>query len=310
MNVPTRLVVFGEALTDFIREGESTWRSVPGGSPWNMARAAARLGVRTGYAGALSRDLFGEELMRLTREAGLDLRFTQQVDRSPLLAMVVEKHPPRYFFVGDDSANLNYDPGSMPPGWLEQAEIVHFGSISLARPPHAARLLAIAERAREAGRRIAFDPNHRVLMEAAHYRPVYERMASLADYLKLSDEDLSKLYPGATREAALAEVRAVAPGAWILFTEGAIGMRLLTPGRELFQPGFAVEVADTVGAGDASMGGWMASLLLQPGAPLEAHAAFAAATAAVCCQHAGAYAPTHAEVVAFLSAAAEAGRAS
>ena len=53
-------------------------------------------------------------------------------------------------------------------------------------------------------------------------------------------------------------------------------------------------------AGDASMGGWMASVLSTPNAPLEAHVAFASATAAVVCGHSGAYAPTRAEVEALL----------
>ena len=301
MTAPTRLVVFGEALTDFIREGENGWRSVPGGSPWNMARAAARLGVPTGYAGAVSRDLFGDDLLRLTREAGLDLRFTQQVDRSPLLAMVYAKDPPRYFFVGDDSADLNYDLEAMPAGWLEAASIVHFGSISLARPPYAGRLVALAERVHAAGRRISFDPNYRVIMDQQDYRPAFERMLAVVDYLKLSDEDLAQLYRGRAREEALAEVRARAPRAWILFTEGARGLRLVTPEREVWRPSFEVEVADTVGAGDASMGGWLASVLQQPEAPLEAHAAFAAATAAACCRHAGAHAPTSDEVRALMA---------
>ena len=55
-----------------------------------------------------------------------------------------------------------------------------------------------------------------------------------------------------------------------------------------------------IGAGDASMGGWMASVLGAPDAPLEAHVAFASATAAVVCGHRGAYAPTRAEVEALL----------
>jgi fructokinase len=300
MSTGTRFVVFGEALTDFIREDEHRWRAVPGGSCWNVARAAARLGLPTGYAGAVSRDVFGDELLCLTREAGLDQRFTQQVDKSPLLAMVVAKDPPNYFFVGDDSADLNYDLGALPEGWLESAEIVHFGSISLVRQPHAGRLLDLAEKVHEARRRICFDPNYRSLMREG-YRPTLERMAAITDYLKVSDEDLSGLFPGLGTEAAVRELRALAPRASILVTLGATGMRLLAPGREVFHPAFPVRVADTVGAGDASMGGWMACLLLQPSAPLEEQVAFATATAAVVCQHHGAYAPTRDEVVALLA---------
>jgi len=299
MSTVTRFVVFGEALTDFIRADEHTWRSVPGGSCWNVARAAARLGIPTGYAGSVSRDLFGDELFALTREAGLDLRYTQRVAKSPLLAMVVSKDPPQYFFVGDDSADVNFDLDALPAGWLDEAEIVHFGCISLVRQPHAARLVALAERVHAAGKRICFDPNYRNLMEGPEYRGTLARMAYIADYIKVSTEDLACLFPG-SGEAALGELRAFAPRAAILLTDGAAGMRLHAEGREVRQPAFQVKVADTVGAGDASMGGWMTSLLSAPDAPLERHVAFAAATAAVVCSRVGAYAPTRAEVEALL----------
>jgi len=299
MTPPARLVVFGEALTDFIREDEHRWRSAAGGSPWNVARAAARLGLPTGYAGAVSRDLFGDELFRLSSEAGLDMRFTQQVDKPPLLAMVYSKHPPRYFFVGDDAADVNFDLAALPGGWLEEAEIVHFGSISLAREPHAARLVLLAERVHAAGKRVGYDPNLRNLMREG-YRSTFARMAAVADYVKLSDDDLAGLFPGMGEAEALGKLRALAPRASILFTLGEKGMRLATPEREVFQPAFPVQVADTVGAGDASMAGWLTSLLTQPRAPLEVHAAFAAATAAVVCQQSGAYGPTRDEVAALL----------
>jgi fructokinase len=125
-------------------------------------------------------------------------------------------------------------------------------------------------------------------------------MAGLADYIKVSDEDLAGLFPGVGETEVLEQLQDWAPNASILLTRGAVGMRLITPEREIFQPAFPVQVADTVGAGDASMGGWMCSLLTQPEAPLEAHLAFAAATAAVVCQHSGAYAPLRAEVSAML----------
>jgi fructokinase len=131
------------------------------------------------------------------------------------------------------------------------------------------------------------------------YRETLVRMARIADYIKVSSEDLACLFPGAG-QAALLELRALAPPAAILLTDGAAGMRLFADGRVVVQPAFPVAVADTVGAGDASMGGWMASLLSAPQARLEEHVAFAAATASVVCSHSGAYAPTRAEVEALL----------
>ena len=111
-----RVVVFGEALTDLIRQEDGAhWLARPGGAPWNVARVVARLGVATAFAGGVSDDVFGDELVRQSAAAGLDPRFLQRLEHSPLLAVVPSTTPPRYFFVGDDSADLHFDPGCCPP---------------------------------------------------------------------------------------------------------------------------------------------------------------------------------------------------
>jgi len=291
-----RVVVFGEALTDLIRQDDGAhWLARPGGSPWNVARVAAGLGVPAAFAGAVSGDVFGDELARESAAAGLDLRFLQRLDYSPLLAVVPSTTPPRYFFVGDDSADLHFDPAALPAGWLEAAEVVHFGSISLAREPLAARLVAEAQRCREAGRFLTFDPNHRSPMGPG-YRTTLERMVRLADAVKCSEDDLAGLFPECAPQEALRRLRGWNPAALVLYTRGAMGMTLLSSAGDLYQPAFHVAVADVVGAGDACMGGWIASRLLRPGASLSEHLAFAAATAAAACRHAGAHAPTPEEV--------------
>jgi fructokinase len=295
-----RLIVFGEALTDFIREDDGRWRSAPGGSCWNVARVGARLGVPTGFAGTVSRDVFGDELMRASAQAGLDSRFVRQVERPPFLAMVASKHPPQYFFIGDGSADLAFDVDALPPGWLEAAQYVHFGSLSLARQPLAGHLLEIAQAAHAAGKPISFDPNYRDMMAGPDYRPTLCRMAGLASFIKVSDEDLRGLFPELDETSALAQLRAWAPSAAILVTRGADGMHLFIGHEVLFQPAFAVQVIDTVGCGDACVGGWMASQLSCADAPPATHLRFAAACAAVACGHQGAYAPSADEVTALL----------
>src|SRR5262245_66046948 len=82
-----RLVVFGEALTDLLRQDDGVhWLARPGGSPWKLARGGARLGIATGFAGAVSHEVFGEEIRRRGAEAGFDARFHHEVDRSHMLA--------------------------------------------------------------------------------------------------------------------------------------------------------------------------------------------------------------------------------
>src|SRR5690606_17076441 len=141
-----RLVVFGEALTDLVRTGEDSWRSIAGGACWNVARVAATLGVETGWGGAVSDDLFGARLVELSREAGLDPRFLQVVPRPPLLAVVHQIDPPRYFFLGENAADLAFDEAALPAGWEAACQFVHFGCISLVRQPLGERLVALAVR--------------------------------------------------------------------------------------------------------------------------------------------------------------------
>lgn len=289
------LLVFGEALTDLIRQphGDARhWVSRAGGACWNVARVCAAMGVPTGYGGAISTHApFGTELLALTRAAGLDPRYVQPVDAPPLVAVVHRHDPPDYFFLGNGAADLAFDPAALPSGWQDAARTAHFGCISLVREPLAGTLLALASSLHTRGVTISFDPNLRNLM-GPDYRATFARMAALATWLKLSVEDLRGLYPGRTDEDALADVRHIAPQARILLTDGERGMRLLLPGAEaIAQPAYRVDVADTVGAGDAAIGAWLASLSRAPDAALAHHLRRAAAAAALACTRTGAHAP-------------------
>ncbi len=88
-----------------------------------------------------------------------------------------------------------------------------------------------------------------------------------------------------------------------MLTRGASGMTLLKDGAAIEQPALRVAVVDTVGCGDAAMGGWMAGVLGD--APdLAAQARLASAAAAVAATRAGAYPPLRQEVDALLAATA------
>lgn len=292
-----RVVVFGEALTDIVQGNPGEWRGYPGGAPWNVARGLARLGVASAFGGAISQDGLGDEIAWQSETAGLDTRFLQRVAADPLVAIVPSSRPPRYFFAGE--ADLQFDPALLPEGWLDAAEVCHFSCISLARYPLADTLLDLARKAKAAGKRLSYDPNWRNLMDDRYRQQTFPELVRLADDIKLSDEDIRQIYPGLDERAALDELRALNPHARILFTRGEHGLVLYTPEGEWQQAAIAVDVADTVGAGDACMAGWLASGLLGLTDPQQ-RLRFAAASASVSCRHAGAYAPTRADVEALL----------
>ncbi|GLU32765.1 carbohydrate kinase [Trinickia caryophylli] len=290
----------GDILTDLVRQHDSQWVSHPGGAGWNVARAVARLGVPSAFAGAIGMDCFSDTLWQASAAAELDLRFLQRVERAPLLAIVHEAHPPAYFFIGENSADLTFDPELLPEGWTDAARWAHFGGISLARQPLAATLVTLAADLRARGVRISFDPNYRNLM-AHGYRPTLEAMAALADLIKVSDEDLRCLF-GTDEHAALAELRALNPQAAVLVTRGPHAATLLAGEETIEALPPRVEVVDTVGAGDASIGGLLFSLMRWPQRGWGAHLGFALAAGAAACRRAGAHSPTLDEVVALLPA--------
>lgn len=289
----------GDILTDLVRAGGPNWTAHPGGAGWNVARAVARLGVPTAFAGAIGSDCFSDELWRASESAGLDLRFLQRVERPPLLAIVHETQPPAYFFIGEASADLAFDPESLLEGWMSEARWAHFGGISLARAPLSATLATLAADLRAHGVRISFDPNYRNLM-AHGYRPMLETMASLAHLIKVSDEDLRCLFR-TDEDTALETLRAMNPEATVLVTRGAGAATLIAPGETVAAMPPRVEVVDTVGAGDASIAGLLFSLMQRAERGWRDHLTFALAAGAAACRHAGAHSPTLDEVVALLT---------
>ncbi|MGF6775998.1 carbohydrate kinase family protein [Paraburkholderia sp. GAS334] len=289
----------GDILTDMVRTDDSHWLSVPGGAGWNVARAVARLGLRTASVGSLGNDYFSDAIWNASVAADLDMRFMQRVDRAPLLAIVHETHPPTYFFMGDNSADLALDPSLLPQGWMEQVKWAHFGGISLVRQPLGDTLAKLAADLRARGVKISYDPNYRNLMEHG-YAPILRKMAALADLIKVSDEDLRRLFKTDDEAGALEQLRALNPSATVLVTRGPETSTLFVGNAVYEGRPPRVEVADTVGAGDASIGGLMFSLMTAPQRTWPEHLAFSLAAGAAACRHSGAHSPTLDEVVALL----------
>jgi fructokinase len=291
----------GEALTDMLRTGADQWRSSSGGAGLNVARAMARLGVPSAFAGAISTDIFGRALQASALEAGLDPRFLQLRGQAPLLAMVHQTAPPDYFFIGENSADLHFAPEQLPAGWERAARWVHFGGISLAREPLSSKLLALAARLKEQGVAISYDPNFRKLMDQ-RYDPVLRTMAELADIIKISDEDLQGLFRTEDVAAALERLRGFNPQARILFTRGAEGADFIDGERAWRAPPPPITLVDAIGAGDASISALLHSLMHRPQADGADHLRQAVAAGAAACTQAGATPPTLEQVEALAPA--------
>lgn len=301
MSALPAFVSAGEALTDMIQTAPDVWSSRVGGAGFNVARAMARLGVPSAFAGAVSTDVFGRRLCEGAELAGLDMRFIQRRAQAPLLAIVHETAPPDYFFVGNDSADLHFAPQELPRGWEGEVRYVHFGGISLARPPLAGRLVELAMQLKSSGVAISYDPNYRKLMDE-RYDGVFEAMSALADVIKVSDEDLAGLFRTPDTAVAFARLRELNPQARILLTRGADGAEFHCGSHAWRAAAPAITVADTIGAGDASASALLFSLMRQPDADGSQHLRMAVAAGAAACMQPGAAPPSLDQVTALLPA--------
>lgn len=291
-------VSFGEAMTDFRCEGNGQWRSRSGGSPWRVAVALSRLGQLSAFAGGVSADPFGQALWRASAEAHLDLRFIQQVPKSPLLVMTHGTDPLQQSVIGDDSADLQFRPHALPAGWRHALRWAHFGAISLTREPLAARLVALAESLKDEGVRLSYDPQYRISMDSRYDRTL-ERMCRLADVIKVSDDDLRGLFRSRDPHVGLAQIAAWNPRAIVMLALSDGSARLFHPQGDLIAraPSLAAradpgsepggEAEHDSEAGDAALAGLLFSLMRSPRQDAEEHLRWAVAASALCRSGAG-----------------------
>lgn len=268
MTAEPRIVVLGEALIDLVRSDGGAglaFRGFPGGSPYNVALAAARLGVPTAFMSQLSLDFMGDLLASHLAASGVDQRWLPRSPAPTTLAFVERAAGVnRYAFHLDNCADGLWNPQPLP-NLPEACRFVCHGSFSLLRGPAGPRILDLV--AREADHRcIVLDPNVRpsLIDDLADFRQRYLGWLGKVHLLKLSDEDATLLAGTADIDEAMVTVardafdRGVRA---IVLTRGDQGARLLRPGqreRVVLPP--AITVADTIGAGDTLTAGLMVAL--------------------------------------------------
>jgi fructokinase len=258
------LLCAGEALIDMLprktEAGEAAFAPYPGGSVFNTAVAAARLGVQTGFFSGLSTDLFGERLSAVLMAGGIDSSLAARSDRPTTLAFVtLTEGQASYAFYDENTAGRMLFEDDLP-ALPDRVAAVFLGGISLAVEPCAEAYAALAARA-AVDRLVMLDPNIRpgFIADETRFRDRMARMIAAADIVKISDEDMAWLMGGGPLPDLAERLRAQGP-ALVLVTEGAQGATAYGAGAPVSVPADPVEVVDTVGAGDTFNAGFLAGL--------------------------------------------------
>ncbi|QCC49093.1 carbohydrate kinase family protein [Halobellus limi] len=296
------ILVAGEMLVDFIPatagplgEVESFDRRA-GGAPANVAVALERLDERPWLCTNLSTDGFGDFLAATLEAEGVPDRFVTRSAHPTALAFVShDRNGDRSFtFFREDTADMHIRTGGVDETALADAEWLVVGGVSLTDDPSRSAVIDLAERARDAGCRIVFDPNTRPDLWSEDSTRTLERMLSLTDVLKATPADFEPTNVPVDGETFGRRLLETGPDT-VLVTRGAAGARAVAGpdapwgAGEWSHGGYELDaVVDATGAGDAFLAGALSALV--DGSGPEETLAFANAVAAVSTTESGAMA--------------------
>jgi fructokinase len=306
------IVVCGEALMDVFDAGATpTGQALDariGGSPYNVALGLARLAQPVAFFGAVGRGFLGQRLMASLAAEGIDTRCVVRT-AAPTSMCVIGLDAagvPAYDFHGAGGADRQLPPAALA-AVPAAPQAIHFGSYAMLVEPVATTQRALVEREHTRSV-IAYDPNVRLTVEPSlvRWRDVLAWMLPRTTLLKVSEEDLGLLFPGRARQHFATE--ALAAGAkLVVVTRGEQGSEAFSATQQAVSPPIAVEVIDTVGAGDTFQAALLchlaetgalsaAGIAALDQAALERLLAFATRAAAITCSRRGADLPRRAEL--------------
>jgi fructokinase len=301
--------VLGEALMDCIAQPDGTLKPLKGGSPYNMARAAALRGADVSFVNPLSTDNFGDDMRAQLASEGVKPLLPASRLPTSLAVVQIKNGQPSYGFYREGIADRDYTvdqiltvlegaASTMMPG------VLHTGSLLLVPPEHE-KVINVLKGAKKMGWTISIDVNLRPKLAAnlAQYVAAVQAAVPLADWLKASDEDLELLgfaTPKRSQGTEIAKHFTNQGISRVALTFGGDGAWLQVDGKSAEQDVPKVTVVDTVGAGDTFWGNCLGDWVLQPensADRIQTTLSQAMQAAAINCTRAGCQPPKYSELV-------------
>jgi len=296
------IVVGGEALIDLVPHADQL-AAHPGGGPYNTARTLARLEQDVHYLGCLSDDGFGATLRAHLEEDGVRLDTVVPTTKPTTLALaeVDSVGGASYRFYTDGTSAPSVTPEAALAALPADVDFLHVGTLGLIMQPVASALQAVVEAVADRAL-VMVDPNCRptFIPDRDAYRDSLDKTLRHAHVVKVSGDDLEYLTPGlGVAEAARALGAGVA-----LVTLGGDGALVVTREDEFTVAAPKITVVDTIGAGDAFGGGFLAYWAragltreaLEDRDAVRAATTFACVVAARTCERAGASPPRYSDL--------------
>ena len=225
---------------------------VVGGGPANTAKALARLGLQVDFIDGISTDAYGVTAQKELERDGVGLTLALNSDKPTCTATVTldSAGSASYEFLIAGTATFDFNDSWLPDPEALKPSVLHIGTLATIVEPASTTLQNWAIKCAEFAP-IVFDPNVRssVVGDREKYRSAVEKWVGISSVIKLSDDDISWLYPDESMDEVAK--RWIAGGAsLVVVTRGAHGIIGYTEDGYEEVDGAKVTVVDTVGAGD------------------------------------------------------------
>ena len=255
------VVTIGDAIVDAV-ETENVRRVYPGGAALNLAVGLKRLGIPSILAARIGADRDGYRLARYLREEGVVLINTHNADFTGVATSRRSDGEPSYAF-NSSMFRRRITFSTQLLDAISAAPAVAVNSFAFDKPQQAEGLYDALRDAR--GLRV-LDPNVRpaLLDDLNVFQSGFDRVASRASVIKLSDEDSRVLHGRSDDEIAQryfergVEVLLLTHGKGGASVRTRSGLYATVPATRLDQP-----VIDTMGAGDATLASFIVFLLTE-----------------------------------------------
>jgi fructokinase len=260
-----KVLCIGEALIDMIctdvnvslSNGQHFLKKA-GGAPANVAAAIAALGGKVTMAAKVGDDPFGQQLIELLENMGVDTSFMikdpAHFTTFAFVSLMNDGERDFYFNRGADKELTTYDLAALN---LKEYSIVHFGSATAFLPgPLQSTYLDLLAKAKQADCLISFDPNYRHLLfqnNSVYFIQQCSAFIEGCNFFKLSDEE-ALLITGADTVALAAAYLRKKTKAIFAITLGKEGTLLCIGDHLEIIKSIPIQAVDATGAGDAFVG--------------------------------------------------------
>lgn len=267
-----RLCGIGEALIDFIPELKGqrlkdvpSFTRVAGGAPANVVGAVTKLGIPSKFLTKLGDDPFGDYIVEVLDEAGIDtsnIARDQEGETALAFVSLAEDGNRDFKFYRKNSADLRYSVEDIPEDILNDCGMIHFCSVDLVDSPMKEAHKKLIEMAIEQDVMVSFDPNLRFSLwdDLDQLKKTVNDFLPYADIIKISDEELEFITGYSDIKDAVPELLS-GRGKYVIYTKGKNGAEIYTQNGMVGAPGYTIEVRDTTGAGDSFIGAFLFCIL-------------------------------------------------